>query len=43
MVNNIPEVTHTLLQMFANDTKIYTALTDDNAHERLQNDFYNIT
>ena len=41
-INDLPEVTHSMAQMFADDTKVYTEVNDIGAKEQLQNDIDNL-
>ena len=37
-INDLPDVTHSMAQMFADDTKVYTEVNDTAAQVQLQND-----
>ncbi len=41
-INDLPEVTECLTQMFADDTKVFTTVKDMNDRQKLQNDLTNL-
>ena len=41
-INDLPDVVHNIAKLFANDTKVYTAVNKEEEQHSLQNDINNL-